>query len=595
MPEKPHNFWQELKRRKVIRVIIVYAASAYVILELVSIIADPFGLPDWTLKLVFVLLCIGLVISIVLSWIYDFTPEGIEKTGSAKTAKGKSISEPTKRKLRISDVIIAVLLVIVVILAYPKVFKKDENKNNNEQGKNSPGLIAVLPFSNTKPDPETDYLGFAIADQIIGNLVYLRNIIVRPTSSIRKYEKQVLDPIIVGNDLEVDYVLIGNYLIENSIIRLNIELIETKTNEMIWRKPLEVDFQSAFEIQDIVSKEVIEGMNVQFSNLELQRIEKDNPGNPLAYEFYLRSISYPLTIEGDLLAIEMLNKSIELDSIYAPSYAELGFRTNRLAHFGLEDPEDTSKAENYLLKALRLNGTLLSALGNLSNLYTESNRQEEALKIAKQMMDINPNNADAHFALGYIYRYAGMLPESIVEMEKATALDPNNPQFRSLAMTYMNNGENEKALKAFKNLPEGPYSIVWQGIILFRQKKPEQAVEYFERAINMEEEKLWVLVSMAIKAYIEGDIKEGLIAVRKLEQANITDAEGWYYWAGLYALLGDSEGCIRALQIAVDRGYFNYPFMLTDFYLDSMRDNPEFQIILEQAKEKHLSFKKRYF
>ena len=82
--------------------------------------------------------------------------------------------------------------------------------------------------------------------------------------------------------------------------------------------------------------------------------------------------------------------------------------------------------------------------------------------------------------------------------------------------------------------------------------------------------------------------------MRKLEQANITDSEAWYYWASNYALLGDSNGCIRALRRAVDGGYFNYPFMLTDFYLDSMRDDPEFQIILEQAKEKHLAFKKRF-
>ena len=83
MPENagnPLSFWQELKRRKVVRVIIVYAAASYVILELVSIVAEPFGLPEWTLKFVFVVLCVGFIISIILSWIYDITPEGIEKT-----------------------------------------------------------------------------------------------------------------------------------------------------------------------------------------------------------------------------------------------------------------------------------------------------------------------------------------------------------------------------------------------------------------------------------------------------------------------------------------------------------------------------------
>ena len=80
MAENPFNFWNELKRRRVIRVIPVYAAAAFVLLELVDIIAEPFGLPDWTLRFVFVLLCIGLVISVIFSWVYDITPEGVKKT-----------------------------------------------------------------------------------------------------------------------------------------------------------------------------------------------------------------------------------------------------------------------------------------------------------------------------------------------------------------------------------------------------------------------------------------------------------------------------------------------------------------------------------
>jgi len=599
MPDNSNNslqFWQELKRRKVFRVIIGYLASAYVLLELTSIVTEPLRLPEWTINLVLVLLCIGFVITVVISWIYDFTPEGIKKTESAKAVKLKAQPEPPKRKLRVSDGIIAILVVVVCVLLYPKVLKKDKFEEIGGGDGNSPNVIAVLPFSNTKPDPETDYLGFAIANQIIGNLVYLKNITVRPSSAIRKYEKQMPDPMIVGDDLKVDYVLIGNYLMEGNIIRLNAELVKAKTNEMIWRgDQMEVDFHNAFELQDIVAQEVVKGMQVQFSQKELNRIGKDVPGDPLAYEFYLRSISFPYTIEGDKLAIEMLNKSIELDSTYAPAYDHLGFRIKRLSLFGLLDPEETLKAETYFLKAVSLNGTLLSALGNLAMLYTETSRIEEALEITKQMLDINPNNADTHYSLGYIYRYAGMLNESILEMEKAVELEPKNSRFRALGITFMNIGEYEKAFKAFEVFQESPYTIAWQGIILFRQNKPKQALENFRHVIEMEPDKLWGLLSKAHKAYIEGNINEGLIAVRGLEQANITDAEGWYYWASFYALLGDRDGCIRCLNRAVDGGFFNYPFMLNDFYLDSVRDDPEFQEILEKAKRKHLAFKKRFF
>jgi hypothetical protein len=98
-----------------------------------------------------------------------------------------------------------------------------------------------------------------------------------------------------------------------------------------------------------------------------------------------------------------------------------------------------------------------------------------------------------------------------------------------------------------------------------------------------------------MKAFIEGNIEEGIDAARKFEQANIADAEAWYHFAENYGLLGDRDGCIRALQRAVDGGFFNYPSMLTDSFLDSVREDPEFQRILEMAKAKHEAFKKRFF
>ena len=110
MADNPFKFWEELKRRKVIRVIIGYLAAAYVILELTTMIAEPLGLPEWTTRLVIILLCIGFVIASLISWIYDLTPEGVVKTRSRKSAKAKLPMATAKRKLQGSDIIIVVLL-----------------------------------------------------------------------------------------------------------------------------------------------------------------------------------------------------------------------------------------------------------------------------------------------------------------------------------------------------------------------------------------------------------------------------------------------------------------------------------------------------
>jgi len=358
------------------------------------------------------MLILGIVFPfwLIFAWVYEITPEGLKKTENIDPKT--SILPQTNNRL--NKVIIASLSIVVVFLLANQFWNTSADRVDNiDSDKKGTSLIAVLPFFNTKPDPDTDYLGFAIADQIIGDLVYLKNITVRPSGSIRKYVKQTIDPIIVGDDLKVDYVLIGNYLKQANIIRLNVELIKVNTNEMIWREPIEVDYHDAFELQDIVAQKVVEGLNVQFTQKELNRIGKDIPDNPLAYEYYLRSISYPITIEGDQLAIEMLNKSVELDSNYAPAYAQLGTRIHTLAQYKLLNPEETKRAEDSFIKALSLNEELIYALANLAQIYTETARTEKAVENIRQILEINPNYGEAHFSLGYSYRYAGMNNEAI--------------------------------------------------------------------------------------------------------------------------------------------------------------------------------------
>jgi tetratricopeptide (TPR) repeat protein len=364
---------------------------------------------------------------------------------------------------------------------------------------------------------------------------------------------------------------------------------------MIWREPIEVRYENVFALQDIVTKKVIVGLKTQFLQDERRRIRTDVPQNSLAYEYYLRSISYPLSNEGDQLAIEMLKKSIELDPNYAPAYGQLGTRTYRLAQYGLLDPEETQKAENYFLKALSLNEELLYALGNLAIIYTDTGRTEEAVELTRQMVEINPNNAEAHFSLGYIYRFAGMQNESVKEMEKAVTLDPKNPGFRSIIITYRFAREYEKAIEISKIYNESAFILGHVGATLLQQGNQKQAVECFDRVIDIEPDGLLALWVTGIKAFIVGNIEEGLTSARKFEQINIADAEAWFHFAENYGLLGDKDGCIRTLQRAVDGGFFNYPFLLTDSFLDSMRDDPEFQRILKIAEEKHEAFKRRFF
>ncbi len=487
----------------------------------------------------------------------------------------------------------AILLMVLGYFGYTNYFSSDEKEVTALLIEDK--TIAVLPFSNTKPDPDTDFLGFAIANQIIGDLDYNKNVIVRPASSVRQYDQEVIDAITVADDLKVNYVLTGTYLMQADIIRLNIELIEVNSENMIWRDEIQVDYNNAFELQDIVAKKVVTGLQVQFTDSELMRIGKDSPRNSLAYEHYMRAVSYPLSNAGDQLAIEMLDKSVALDSNYAPAYYQLGIRTQRITQFGMRDSDDVNLAEEYYLKALSINSELIGVIGDLATLYTEIGRTDEAIKLGRQMLEINSNNATAHFSLSYTYRYAGMIEESYSEMKKALALDAKNPRFRRLGLTGLYVGDIEQAYANYDLDPGSAYALTGQGRDLFRQGKMKEALEHFDRVIAMEPEVLWILVTTVLKSCILNEPEKGLQALKLLEQANPPDGEALYLYAGYAALLGDKERSLRLLEKAVNLGYFNYPFMLKDSFMKSIRGEDGFQELLLEAQAKHEAFKEKFF
>jgi len=461
--------------------------------------------------------------------------------------------------------------------------------------------IAVLPFANTKPDAETDYFGFAISDQIIGELVYLKNLTVRPSSSMRKYSKLINDPVVVGKELGVDYVLSGNYLKLGNTIRLNIELIEVITNQLIWRsEQIEVDYQNAFELQDIVARRVVDGLNVELEGSGFERIRKDVASDPLAYEYYFRSISYPYNTSGHQLAIEMLTKSIELDAGYAPAYVQLGNRLRRLGQFGLVGlvglvDGQYLDSEEYYLKALSLNPELIDALAYLAMFYTETNRIDEAASLAQRMYKINPTNANTHFTLGYIYRYAGMVDQAIQEMEKAVSIDSRNPKFRSLIGTYSAVGRYQDAFNMLSFYPESPFTLGWTGLIYYHLSEFELAIDYFNQVIEIDANGLWGHVATFHLVNLQGEPEKGFTAIEQLEDTNVADGETIFYIANYYGLLGDSVRCIQTLKNAVDAGYFNYRFIESSSNFDMVREDPEFIKIFETAKQKHFAFKEKHF
>ncbi|HUF09759.1 MAG TPA: FlgO family outer membrane protein [Rhodothermales bacterium] len=455
--------------------------------------------------------------------------------------------------------------------------------------------IAVLPFTNLRSDPQTDFLGYAMADQVIGSLSYVRNINVRPAGSVRVYQNQRYDAHQAGKELGVHYVVSGNYLSQDDRMRLTVELIDVASNEIVWTQPIEVRSSDVFEIQDIVARALLDRLEVSFSEDERSRMQSDVSSDPLAYEYYLRALSHPRTVEGDGLAIELLEQSLAVDSMFAPAWSELGFRRHGLGMFGMAGPKVSRSSEAAFERALELNPDLLSALADLSTYFTDAGRTDEAYEMAMRAIELNPSNAMGHFARGYALRYAGVMDESERSMRMAMSLDSTNTRFRSAGITLMLIGKYDDAEKAFAIDYGSAYYHGFMGEMRLLQNRPDEAAMHFRKAVSLDWEGLEGPRAMAGLASLSGDYQRGLAVAKQFEQASLLDAEVTYRNSHRYCAHRDLDSCNRLLREAIDQGYFNYPDIKSTPFLNLIRGTPAFEESLEQARQKHEQFKARHF
>jgi len=486
--DNPSNFWQELKRRRVIRIIPVYAASAFVILELVDIIAEPLGLPDWTLNLVLVLLIIGFVISLILSWVYDFTPGGIQRTKPVtyvKTGKKEKVSTGWKISTYIS-----ILIIIAFVLFYAiSSIRKSSNISRLEKS------IAVLPFENWNSDEEFIHLGDAITDEIIMELQYIKEFDrVLSRSSTMQYKNNRPSVSEIGEALGVNYIVEGSIQRQDDDVNIRVQVLRTIEEDHVWADEYKGKWSDIYTIQDDIAKNVAKELQIVLTHDEIEEIEKKPTENPEAYNYYLQgNVFYWRSYEERdwIMAINMYSKAIELDSTFVLAYIKL-------------------------------------ASSHLSLYWWHFDRTEERLDKARKAIDtafdLKPGFPDAHYALGLYYYYGYLEYEKALEqLEYALDLNPNNAEcifYIAAVNRRMGNWEKaeEKFLQAWENDPNNSRVLSNLAETYYLLGKYPEALDITNKAISISPE-FTNLYRRLIYIYLKwkGDIKEGR---KVLEQAS---------------------------------------------------------------------------
>jgi serine/threonine-protein kinase len=457
--------------------------------------------------------------------------------------------------------------------------------------------LAVLPFRNLHPDPQTDFLGFSLADAIITKLGYVGALTVRPSSSVDKYRNQSIDPQQAGEELHVDTLLTGSFLRDGDDLRITAQLIDVKPDKILWQDTIDMKYDRLLTVQDTVSQQILKGLAVKLSPSEVERLKPERNVNSEAYEYYLRGVDL-YSLNDFAAAIRMLEKSTAIDPNYAPAWAHLGrtYTTNASLQFG--GREQYAKAQAAYEKAIALDPSLTEVRVYMANMLTDTGRVEQAVPLMREVLAINPRNAEAHWELGYAYRFGGALEESARESELARQNDPSVKRNSSAMNAYLYLGEYNKFLQSLPS-NDSMYVLFYHGFGEYHVGNREQAQRDFDRAYELDPTLLPANVGKALSYGISGEPAKGLELLKQTEQRilnrGVGDAESMYKVAQAYSELGDKVSALDMLRSTIEGGFFPYPYFQRDPLLNNIRQEPEFATLMNQARQRYQQFEMRFF
>jgi tetratricopeptide (TPR) repeat protein len=328
------------------------------------------------------------------------------------------------------------------------------------------------------------------------------------------------------------------------------------------------------------------------------RLKTDETVSPLAYEYYLRGVD--LYSKGDSpLSVKMLEKSTQLAPRFALSWANLGKAYSANASFQFGGAEYYRKAEEAFGKALSLQPDEIITRIYMANLLTDTGRVEKAVPLLREALKTNPNQAEIHWELGYAYRFAGMLPESAFECQRARQLDPGVKMNTSTLNAYLYLGQYDKFLESLPKTDDAALIVFYRGFGEYYQNDFGQAETNFVRAFELDRTLLQAEIGQAFSFGIQHKNARAAAILHALEtkvnERGVADPEAIYKIAQAYASIGDKTSALRVLHRSIENGFFPYPYFATDPLLDSLRSQGEFLKLMNAARQRHEEFKSRFF
>ena len=499
----------ELKRRKLPQVAATYAVTAWLLMQLAVVIEEPLALPTWFDSLVIVLAILGFPLTLILSWAFNITPEGIVRDPGTD-----GMTEATRSSIRIEQVLIALLFVAVVVLLVDRFNNADTSSNEaavadgantlqnitadavatNPETADAQDLfetensIAVLPFTNLSNDSDQEYFSDGLTEELISTLSNINGLLVTGSSSSFYFKGSTESPQQIAAELGVSNILQGSVRKAGEQLRIVATLVDADTGFTLWNDTFDRQLADVFAIQEEIATAVTTAMSITFGVGEFNR-----PGmtrNVQAYDAWLQAKPAVFDSQPDNIQqmIEASERAVALDPDFALGWYQLArsyqaafnflepearegaiarrneaiANARRLApdmpELGTSIPPGASIAERdrLILSSVEQTGNV-EATSNLqyANFLTSVGRLQDAVRYSQRAFRLDPFNQVALMRLGQSQMWAGQLDAALENFDKALMLgdyNPGNPAWADIAFIETLKGNLDAAIAATGNL-----------------------------------------------------------------------------------------------------------------------------------------------
>jgi serine/threonine-protein kinase len=434
--------------------------------------------------------------------------------------------------------------------------------------------LAVLPFRLLRPDPEIEFLAFALADAVSASLAGLPSVVLRSSASVARFASESPDLKALASQADVDHALTGTLLRSGDQLRVTTQLVEAPAGTLVASQTLQSALGDVFRLQDELSQRIVESLSPSLAGEAGRR--RGVPASARAYEFYLRANEVVRDRAQVRVARDLYRQCVDEDPAFAPAWAKLGRCHRLLAKYDLERPEENlAHAERCFRRALELDPELPVAHKLYAHHQAEMGRAREALTALVGLARRNPNDAETFAGLVHACRYSGLLDASEAAHREARRLDPHI--WTSSVYTWWARGEFERIV--VESADAGDFQLRAMALEgLGRREEARRSLQVPTASLTP----VFASIRDALTALLAGDpgASEGFANIVEAH----TDPEAFFMYATVQAHFGDGERALERLAKAVGMG-FNVPQAIREHpWLGSVRDAPRFGLLVERAE-----------